>query len=169
MPLVHLQDHTLKVWDLKTGQCVMTLQGHSIVRSVAVLPNGNAISASVDKSLKVWDLKTGQCVMTLQGHSDSVISVAVLPDGKAISVSADNLKVWDLKSGQCAMTLQGHTQSVMSVAVLPDGNVISASFDNTLKVWSFGKMSLEFEPWRYLTKFEIEGLTVRWKSPPHLG
>ena len=30
-------------------------------------------------------------------------------------------------------------------------------------------MSLEFEPWRYLTKFEIEGLTVRWKSPPHLG
>ena len=81
----------------------------------------------------------------------------------------NTLKVWDLKSGQCVMTLQGHTQSVISVAVLPDGNVISASDDNTLKVWSFGKMSLEFEPWRYLTKFEIEGLTVRWKSPPHLG
>ena len=108
--------------------------------------------------------------MTLKGHTQSVMSVAALPDDTAISASYDNtLKVWDLKSGQCMMTLKGHTQSVMSVAVLPDGNAISASSDNTLKVWSFGKMSLEFEPWRYLTKFEIEELTVRWKSPPHLG
>ena len=81
--------------------------------SVAVLPDGNAISASYDKTLKVWDLKSGQCVMTLQGHTDTVYSVAVLPNGNAISASYDNtLKVWDLKSGQCVMTLQGHTDSV---------------------------------------------------------
>ncbi len=30
-------------------------------------------------------------------------------------------------------------------------------------------MSLEFELWRYLTDFEIEGLTARWKSSPHRG
>ena len=49
----------------------MTLQGHTqSVWSVAVLPDGNAISASYDKTLKVWDLKSGQCVMTLQGHTD---------------------------------------------------------------------------------------------------
>ena len=108
--------------------------------------------------------------MTLQGHTDYLKSVAVLPDGNAISASWDKtLKVWDLKSGQCVMTLQGHTSTVSSVAVLPDGNAISASYDNTLKVWSFGKMSLEFEPWRYLTDLEIEGLTIHWKSPPHLG
>ena len=149
----------------------MTLQGHTnSVISVAILPDGNAISASWDNTLKVWDLKSGQCVMTLKGHTQSVMSVAALPDDTAISASYDNtLKVWDLKTGQCVMTLKGHTQSVLSVAVLPDGNAISASSDNTLKVWSFGKMSLEFEPWHYLTKFEIEGLTVRWKSPPHLG
>ena len=41
------RDKTLKVWDLKTGQCVMTLQGHTdSVISVAILPDGNAISAS---------------------------------------------------------------------------------------------------------------------------
>ncbi len=81
--------------------------------SVAVLPDGNAISASRDKTLKVWDLKTGQCVMTLKGHAGYVISVAILPNGNAISASWDNtLKVWDLKTGQCVMTLKGHTQSV---------------------------------------------------------
>ena len=48
----------------------MTLQGHTqSVISVAVLPDGNAISASYDNTLKVWDLKSGQCVMTLQGHT----------------------------------------------------------------------------------------------------
>ena len=121
----------------KNGLCETTLQGHTDgVRSVAVLPDGNAISASWDNTLRVWDLNSGQCVMTLRGHTDFVMSVAVLPNGNAISASDDKtIKVWDLKSGQCVMTLKGHTHYVLSTAVLPDGNVISASRDETLKVW----------------------------------
>ena len=57
----------------KYGLLENTLQGHTdSVERVAVLPDGNAISASHDRTLKVWDLKSGQCVMTLQGHTQSV-------------------------------------------------------------------------------------------------
>ena len=71
-------DNTLKVWDVATGECVATLEGHSSavrceVISVAVFPDGRrVVSASDDKTLKVWDVETGECVATLEGHSSYV-------------------------------------------------------------------------------------------------
>ena len=64
----------LKVWDVATGKCVATLEGHSKgVMCVAVLPDGRrVVSGSEDKTLKVWDIETGKCLATLEGHSDLV-------------------------------------------------------------------------------------------------
>ena len=45
------QDATAKVWDLATGACARTLQGHNDgVTAVAVLPDGRPITASQDSS-----------------------------------------------------------------------------------------------------------------------
>ena len=56
-------DHTLRLWDLASGQCLRVLEGHSdSVRHVAALPDGRAISASYDKTLRHWDLASGQCL-----------------------------------------------------------------------------------------------------------
>ena len=67
-------DSTLKVWNVATGKCVATLEGHSDqVNGVAVFPDGRRIvSGSGDNTLKVWDVATGKCVATLQGHSHHV-------------------------------------------------------------------------------------------------
>ena len=70
----------LKVWDVATGKCVATLEGHSLrVKSVAVFPDGRrVVSASWDNTLKVWDVETGECVATLKGHSNKVRCATVL-------------------------------------------------------------------------------------------
>ena len=49
-------DKTLKVWDVTTGECVATLEGHSeTVFGVAVFPDGRrVVSASSDKTLKLF-------------------------------------------------------------------------------------------------------------------
>ena len=66
-----LDDHTLRLWDLASGQCLRVLEGHSWpVTHVAALPDGRAISASCDNTLRLWDLASGQCLRVLEGHSD---------------------------------------------------------------------------------------------------
>jgi WD40 repeat protein len=135
------QDHTLRVWDLTSGQEVRTLAGHSGgVYGVAVNADGrSAVSASEDKTLKVWDLANGQQLCTLAGHSESVNAVALTVDGRcAVSASDDKtMKVWDLASGQQLLSIEGHSDSVNAVAVTCDGHhAISASDDKTLKVWN---------------------------------
>ena len=81
----------LKVWDVATGECVATLEGHSrhvrcgvrctfvmiwLRRRSTALPcfrtGGASCLASNDKTLKVWDVATGKCLATLEGHSDDV-------------------------------------------------------------------------------------------------
>ena len=51
-------DCTVKVWDAKSGQEVLTLRGHTGgVTSVCFSPDGTRlVSTSVDNTVKVWDL-----------------------------------------------------------------------------------------------------------------
>jgi WD40 repeat protein len=133
-------DGTLKVWDLATGKCKSTFEGHAdAVRGVAVTPDDQTIvSASFDRTLKVWDLATGNCKSTFKGHAGPVLGVAVTSTGQTIvSASSDRtLKVWDLATGICKSTFKGHAGPVWGVAVTPDGQtIVSASSDRTLKVW----------------------------------
>ena len=55
------------VWDLETGRCLQTLNGHRKgVVSLSVSPDGRyAISAGEDSWLKIWHLDSGACVICL--------------------------------------------------------------------------------------------------------
>jgi WD40 repeat protein/tRNA A-37 threonylcarbamoyl transferase component Bud32 len=125
-------DQTVKVWDARSGQELLTLQGHAG-------PDGKRLaSASFDRTVKVWDAQTGQEVLTLKGHTSHVTSVCFSPDGKRLaSASYDQtLKVWNALTGQEQLTLKGHTRYVLSVHFSPDGKrLASASSDQTVKVW----------------------------------
>jgi WD40 repeat protein len=72
--------HALKLWDIETGQCLRTFEGHSdSVEAMALLPDGRrALSGSADKTLKLWDLETGQCLATWQAESAVRRCAAVL-------------------------------------------------------------------------------------------
>ncbi|HBW58459.1 MAG TPA: hypothetical protein DEF27_11915 [Oscillatoriales bacterium UBA8482] len=77
-------DQTIKIWDIQTGECLQTLQGHrNKVRSIAFSPDGQfLVSGSEDKTVRLWDLDTGKCVHTLLGHQGWVWSVDFSPDGQ---------------------------------------------------------------------------------------
>ncbi|MBI1917533.1 MAG: WD40 repeat domain-containing protein, partial [Planctomycetes bacterium] len=124
----------VKVWDVRTGQEVLTLQGHTgLVVSVAFSSDGKRIaSGSRDRTVKVWDAQTGQETLTLKGHTREVTSVAFSADGKRIasgsgppfSTQPGEVKVWDAQTGQQTLSLKGHTGFVLSVAFSADGKRI---------------------------------------------
>ena len=50
-------DNTIKIWDIVTGKCEQTLEGHQdFVRSICILPKNKLASCSIDKTIKIWDL-----------------------------------------------------------------------------------------------------------------
>ena len=133
-------DGILRMWDLKSGECLKVLVGHTnTIFSVALSVDGcRAVSAGSDKTLRVWDLASGVCLKVLDGHTNAIFSVALSPDGcRAVSGSLDGtLRVWDLASGVCLKVLHGHTDWVGEVALSADGRrAVSVNSDRTLRVW----------------------------------
>jgi len=132
-------DGPLKVWDMKSGEALFTLQGHTErINDVVVTPDGRqAISGSDDKTTRVWNLRTGELIWRLEGHSDKVRAVVVTQDGShAISGSLDKtIKVWNLDTGIHVNTLMGHIEGVQALAVTPDGKRVVSGSSKGFKVW----------------------------------
>ncbi|MEI6444338.1 MAG: hypothetical protein WCO29_14715, partial [Nostocales cyanobacterium ELA583] len=59
-------DNTVKLWDVQSGDCVRTLEGHSNwVTSVAWSGDGLTLaSGSDDNTVKLWDVQSGDCIAT---------------------------------------------------------------------------------------------------------
>ncbi len=136
-------DHTLKLWNIRTGKEIRTFTGHKdIVSSLSISPDGRtAISGSHDNTVKLWDLHNGRLLDTFTGHSNWVVSVAYSDDGHlALSGSHDKtIKLWHIASGKLLRTFKGHKDWVIAVSFVSDTNaIISGSHDKTLRLWDMG-------------------------------
>jgi len=138
---------TIKVWNVATGECLQTLEGHEDeghkyeVISVCVSPDGSRLfSGSEDYTIKVWDVATGACVHTLEGHILAVESVCV-SGNRLFSGSHDKtIKVWDVATGACVQTLEqtleGHAESGKVSSLCVSGNrLFSGETCGMIKVW----------------------------------
>lgn len=100
-----LTGQNLKLWDLSSGECLKTFQGHEAdILCVAVdWSSQRALTAGADRALKMWDMASGECVRTFAGHNDFVASVQVDWMARRAFSGCGNseLKIWDLDSGDC--------------------------------------------------------------------
>ena len=48
-------DATAKIWDLESGECTATLEGHAYAVTVCLTSTGTVITGSQDGALISWD------------------------------------------------------------------------------------------------------------------
>jgi WD40 repeat protein len=133
-------DHTIKIWNMVTGACELTMTGHnSSVGILIQLKDGRLASGACDNHIKFWNVTSGKCVLTLKGHSDSVESLVQLSDGRLASGAGCvdmTIKLWNIVNGKCELTLTGHTSTIYTLIQLRDGRLASGCYDTTIKLWN---------------------------------
>jgi WD40 repeat protein/transcriptional regulator with XRE-family HTH domain len=147
------QDGTAKVWDVATGNELLSISTGVNHTNIAFSPNGTrlAVPSALEPgkgqswspdtfgTAKVWDIATGQELLRLRGHVAPVRSVAFSPDGTRLATASNDktAKVWDAATGQELLTLRGHTSPLAAVTFSPDGMyVATASHDTSAKLWN---------------------------------
>jgi len=135
------RDHTIKIWDVATGELKKTLTTHSAdVYSIAFSHDGAKMATgSRDKKIILWDANTFELIRTFTGHTGDVRFVAFSPDDKTLaSAGEDNtLRLWDLATGELKVTRSEHTKRLKTVAWYPDGQtIVTASSDATIRLWT---------------------------------
>ncbi len=133
-------DHTVRLWDVPSGQLLHIFRGHTdVVRFAVFSPDGQTLaSGSWDQTVRLWDIYSRQATYTLQGYTNWIYCIAYNPDNTLLATgSGDNkVRLWDRKRGKVYRTLSGHTNWVWSVIFSPDRKTLaSASSDQTIRLW----------------------------------
>eukprot|EP01087_Luapelamoeba_hula_P019113 TRINITY_DN6286_c0_g1_i1.p1 TRINITY_DN6286_c0_g1~~TRINITY_DN6286_c0_g1_i1.p1 ORF type:complete len:2354 (+),score=344.36 TRINITY_DN6286_c0_g1_i1:69-7130(+) len=134
-------DGSLKIWDVETGDELVTLSGHTrSVFACDISHDGKyVISGSADGTIRAWDAESGEELGVINAHSDWVTALAFAPySRKFISGSRDkSLKVWDSETLVGLETMQGHKSTVMDVKYSRNGQyIVSVAEDFTVRLWN---------------------------------
>uniref|UniRef100_A0A667YVJ5 Kinesin family member 21A n=1 Tax=Myripristis murdjan TaxID=586833 RepID=A0A667YVJ5_9TELE len=157
------KDRTCKVWNLVTGQEIMSLAGHP--NNVVSVRYSSSLVFTVSTSyIKVWDIRdSAKCIRTLTSSGqvnvgdvcasttsrtvtipageNQINQIALNPNGTVLYTAAGNsVRVWDLRRFASTGKLTGHLGPVMCLTVDQTGNnqdlVITGSKDHYIKVCS---------------------------------
>ena len=134
---------TIRLWDLTSGECFRTLNGHVLAVSKAIfLPNGDQIaSCGWDSTARIWDVETGVCHSALSGHEGYVYDIIPSPRGDLVLTCGidKTVRVWDVATGECRQSFS-HEVYVPTIAYSPNSNhIISCSVDGVMRAWDLGK------------------------------
>jgi len=134
-------DGTVRVWNLETGECDVTLTGHKSAVTALRFNRGGLLLASggQDTNIVVWDVVGESGLYKLQGHRDQVTDLAFLEgSNKLVSTSKDSLvKVWDLETRHACQTIVGYKGEVWSVDVDPsESRVVVGSSDPEVRMYA---------------------------------
>uniref|UniRef100_A0A8D3BCJ5 Kinesin family member 21A n=1 Tax=Scophthalmus maximus TaxID=52904 RepID=A0A8D3BCJ5_SCOMX len=157
------KDRTCKVWNLVTGQEIMSLADHpSTVTVLFVITYTSSLVFTVSTAyVKVWDIRdSAKCIRTLTssgqvGSGDTCSSVrslsippgesqinqiALNPAGSFLYAAAGNsVRMWDLRKFVSTGKLTGHLGPVMCLTVDRLGNgqdvVLTGSKDHHIKTF----------------------------------
>lgn len=142
-------DDTARLWDLTSGQPVLTIDAHAGDVSAALISGDVAtgrhlITASRDGSTRIWSLPGGklQHEIFIPGIADGIRSLSLHAAGEWIGLRAGN-QIWlyDAATGQPVAAspygVEGDQPVAMrSLAFTADGNQILAGGDDTLPhIW----------------------------------
>jgi WD40 repeat protein/tRNA A-37 threonylcarbamoyl transferase component Bud32 len=95
------EDHSIRVWDLRSQQLVRELNvarvSSPIANKVALSPGGKTVvGGHMDGTLKFWNLATGQELFTVRAHLSQVMTVRFAPDGQTLVTGAgeEEVSLW---------------------------------------------------------------------------
>ncbi|MEL6343772.1 MAG: WD40 repeat domain-containing protein [Myxococcota bacterium] len=138
-------DYTLRVWDLRSGQCRQILRGHRGAVSGATLsPSGrNLASVSNDGEVRLWsrNAEGWRAGLAIAAHQDALEDCRFLSNELLLTVGRDgSARAWSLLDGRPLFSLIGHDGSALACAIHPDGRILTAGADGTIIVWSSGQI-----------------------------
>ncbi|KAL3102053.1 hypothetical protein niasHS_003462 [Heterodera schachtii] len=133
----------VKLWDVKTGQCLATLHDHkNSVMAVQWNRNGNwLLTGSRDHVIKMYDVRMMREIRSFRAHKKEVTSLAWHPvhEGLFVSGGGDGSIGYWLVNSDKELTLleQAHDMAIWALEWHPLGHILATgSNDNNTKFWA---------------------------------
>ncbi|XP_030829656.1 uncharacterized protein LOC580917 [Strongylocentrotus purpuratus] len=143
------QDKMIKVWNVDTKTCRLTLTEHEapvgLVKTLTQKANTFILSADSEGVLKSWKYDTGECLLSAKEHRATIRCLAISPNGQFAVTGANDKQMilWSLAPntfGQVVKRMPVHTSEVICCAFTHDSTrVVGGTHAGVeqLHVWDF--------------------------------
>ncbi|RHZ82647.1 hypothetical protein Glove_106g54 [Diversispora epigaea] len=98
-------DRTVRIWDLETGQCKLTLNGNVFSCVDFLLTEKVVAGSTFFRSSFIWNMETGELLNELRGHVSAVRCVSLSESHIATCAFDGSVIIWNWKSGEKIATI----------------------------------------------------------------
>ncbi|KDN40691.1 hypothetical protein K437DRAFT_258556, partial [Tilletiaria anomala UBC 951] len=141
-------DETIRVWDLKSGQCCKVLKAKAISCLDFLLDDDILCAGLYDTGrVMVWDMKTWELLHTLSGHNRGIRNIALNKD-YLVSVGQDKaIVVWDWRTGNKIVRFGQQSNVSLGVSIIDSDKIVAVTVDGIIRTFSIpaAKMIAQFD------------------------
>lgn len=142
--------HTIRVFDARSGQLIHRMTGHEDwVRGLSLASDGQTlVSAASDCCCRTWNAETGE-LQSVTGHAGKPLRcTAFHPNGSQFAAAGFGCPamIYNVSHNQAMKHLAGPATDYTSLQFSPDGKQLAAvSSDGYLRVWDVVLGELRYE------------------------
>ncbi len=131
-------DGIVRLWDLRTGEVVRQLLGHTGPITSLQFDDTCLVTGSADSTVRIWDLRTGKVIDSFS--YDSPITSLQFDYSKVVCTNGCNtVKIYDRITGQhreCGPGLENTASSIINFARYSQGYLVEGRQDGTVGIWA---------------------------------
>ncbi|CAH6723075.1 periodic tryptophan protein 2 [[Candida] jaroonii] len=146
-------DGKIKVWDNRSGFCLMTFDQHkSSITGLQYSKRGQVLfSSSLDGTVRAFDLIRYRNFRTFTATERIQFNcLAVDPSGEIVCAGSQDkfdIFVWSVQTGQLLDSLAGHEGPISCLSFGVENSILaSSSWDNTIRIWNIFNRTQTVEP-----------------------
>lgn len=163
------EDHTLRLWDVKSGRCVRVFDRHvGQITACAWMPHGRSfVSGAHDSTIYEWNVDSGECIASYAATA-RVNDVSISKDGKLlIATCSDNgIQIFDT-TAKTQIAAMKEKVSITSIFLSSDSESLLVNTNSSedpkmqepeIHIWSMRDMEIrqKFKGFKQ-TKYVIRG------------
>lgn len=130
-------DHTVKVWDTRSQECLATMEHQAPIEDIVALPGGGIILSAAGNEVKVWDVVAGfRLLDTISAHQKAVTSLSYDPSRSRLFTSSldSTVKVFDTNTYKIIHVIK-YPAPILSVGVSPkNSHLVTGMSDGMLSI-----------------------------------
>lgn len=130
-------DHTVRLWDTRSNECVSTLEHGAPVEDCLVFPGGGILVTAGGREVKIWDLVGGfRLLETLSNHHKTVTTLAYDSwRSRLFTGGLDHqVKIYDTTTYKVAHSIK-YNAPILSVAISPSStHLVVGTTDGMLNI-----------------------------------
>lgn len=119
-------DHTVKMWDTRTGSSVLSVDHGQPVEAILSYPSGGVFVSAGGGEVRVWDTIGGRLLSKLSQHHKTITCLALASDNKRLLSGAldRHIKVYDVSTYSVIHTLD-FPAPILSMAIAPGDSTLA--------------------------------------------